>query len=215
MKLIYLILFALLIAVAFAGIVLLCIKALDLKKRVGVIVIAVLSLLITETLLLLTPSLPDKANNLIEQELTQVELMLNNSTAGLTDQVLDPSSLQEVLSDSKSLLSKANSDSPAGWVVQLIGARKFTKALETIAMNTDGHLSHFQATGTPLTIHNLFEYTQEQVQQPIQKAVRALQIVILILALVLFVVCIIVFFVVRNDAMSDPKIIMGTPVQES
>lgn len=157
-----------------------------------------------------TSSLPDKANNLIEQELTQVELMLNNTKAGLTDQVLDPSSLQELLSDSKSLLAKANSDSPAGWVVQLIGARKFTKALETIATDTDGLLTHFQTSGIPLTIHNIFEYAQEQVQLPIQKTVRTLHMVILVLALVLFAICIIVFFLVRNGAMSDPQIIMGT-----
>lgn len=157
-----------------------------------------------------TSSLPDKANNLIEQELTQVELMLNNTKAGLTDQVLDPSSLQELLSDSKRLLAKANSDSPAGWVVQLIGARKFTKALETIATDTDGLLTHFQTSGIPLTIHNIFEYAQEQVQLPIQKTVRTLHMVILVLALVLFAICIIVFFLVRNGAMSDPQIIMGT-----
>ncbi len=157
-----------------------------------------------------TSSLPDKANNLIKQELTQVELMLNNTKAGLTDQVLDPSSLQELLSDSKSLLAKANSDSPAGWVVQLIGARKFTKALETIATDTDGLLTHFQTSGIPLTIHNIFEYAQEQVQLPIQKTVRTLHMVILVLALVLFAICIIVFFLVRNGAMSDPQIIMGT-----
>ena len=157
-----------------------------------------------------TSSLPDKANNLIEQELTQVELMLNNTKAGLTDQVLDPSSLQELLSDSKRLLAKANSDSPAGWVVQLIGARKFTKALETIATDTDGLLTHFQTSGIPLTIHNIFEYAQEQVQLPIQKTVRTLHMVILVLALVLFAICIIVFFFVRNGAMSDPQIIMGT-----
>lgn len=158
-----------------------------------------------------TSSLPDKANNLIEQEITQVELMLNTTSAGLTEQVLDPTSLQEVLSDSKSLLAKANSDSPEGWVVQLIGARKFTKALETVVADTDGIITHFQANGIPLTIHNIFVYTQEQVQQPIQKTVRTLQIVILILALVLFVVCIIVFFLIRGGAMSDPQIIMGTP----
>lgn len=157
------------------------------------------------------PLLPDKANHMIAQELTQVELMLNNTSAGLTEQVLDPTSLQEVLSDSKSLLAKANSDSPAGWVVQLIGARKFTKALETVVTDTDGIITHFQASGIPLTIHNIFEYTQEQVQQPIQKTVRILQILVFVLALALFVVCIIVFFIVRGGAMSDPQIIMGTP----
>lgn len=215
MKLNYLILFVLLIASSFAGLVLLCFKTLADKKKVSVIVLTVLSLLVSEVLLLLTPSLPDKANNLIAHQLTQVELMLNNNKAGLTDQVLDPSSLQVVLSDSKEMLAKANSDSPAGWIVQLIGAHKFTKALESVVTNTDGYLSHFQATGTPLTIHNIFVYTQQQVQAPILKAVRVLQILILVLALILYVVCLIVYFLVRDEAMSDPKIIMGATSQES
>lgn len=209
MKLIYLILFALLIVATFVGVIYLSVKTLPNKKKVGIIAFAVLSLLVTEVLLLSTPSLPDKANNLITHELTQVEHLLNSTKAGFTDQVLDPCSLQLVLSNSEELLSKANSDSPAGWIVQLIGARKFTKMLEAVVKDTDGHLSHFQTTGTPITIHNIFVYTQQQVQTPILKTTRVLQILVLVLALALLVVCVIVYFLIRNDAMSDPQIIMG------
>lgn len=209
MKLIYLILFALLIAALFISIVVLCLKTLENKQKVWVIILAIISLIVSDTLLIATHSLPEKANKLIALELVNVESMLNNTQPGLIDQVMDPSSLRATLADSKQLLSQVNADTSVGWIVRLIGARKFTQTLENIACNTDDFIAAFQATGQPVTIHNVLTYTQEQMDSPILKAVRTLQIVILILSGVLFIICIICYFIVRSGAMNDAQIVIA------
>lgn len=209
MKLIYLILFALLIAALFISIVVLCLKTLENKQKVWVIILAIISLIVSDTLLIATHSLPEKANKLIALELVNVESMLNNTQPGLIDQVMDPSSLRATLADSKQLLSQVNADTSVGWIVRLIGARKYTKALENIACNTDDFIAAFQATGQPVTIHNVLTYTQEQMDSPILNAVRTSQIVILILSGVLFIICIICYFIVRSGAMNDAQIVIA------
>lgn len=209
MKLIFLILFALLIAAAFAGVIYLCVKTLEQKSKIVLIAFAAISLIVSEVLLFSTPSLPQKANGVITLQLANAENRLNSMQAGLTTQVLDPTALQQTLSDSQKLLSKANTDTPAGWIVRIIGARKYTQLMETAVSNSTEYIHHFEATNTPLTLHNIFSYTQEQIQASISKAVRGLQIAILILALVLLVVCVICYFAIRHDALSDPQIIMG------
>lgn len=209
MKLIYVILFAILIAVLFISIVVLCLKTLEQKQKAWVIILAILSLVVTDSLFIATHSLPEKVDHLIAVELDNVESMLNNTQPGLTDQVMDPSSLQTTLADSKQLLSHANTDTSVGWIVRLIGARKYTKALEKIVCNTDDFIAAFQATGQPVTIHNVLTYTQEQMDSPILNAVRTLQIVILILSGVLFIICIICYFIVRSGAMNDAQIVIA------
>lgn len=209
MKLIYLILFAMMIAVLFASMVVLCLKTLEQKQKVWVIILAIISLIVSDSLLIATHSLPEKANELIAVELVKVEATLNKTQVGFTDQVLDPSSLQTTLADSKQLLSYANTDTSVGWIVRLIGARKFTQMLENIVCNTDDFITAFQATGEQVTIHNVLTYTQKQIKSPISNAVRTLQIVILVLSGVLFIICIICYFIVRSGAMNDAKIVMG------
>lgn len=209
MKLIYLILFAILIAAIFVSIIMLCLKTLEQKKKIGIIALTIICLLVSETLLIASCSLPKKVSSLITYELNHAEQLLNSTQAGLTDQVMNPTSLQSTLAESKELLSKANADTPAGLIVRLIGARKYTQLMQRIVTNTDDYLTHFQNTNTPLTIHNMFLYTQEQIQSSILTTVRVLQIIVLIFAFILSIGCIIVYFIIRNDAMSEPQITFG------
>lgn len=163
-------------------------------------------------LLIHSAFIPNKINSMLTESCNYMEQQINIIQPDYTDKVLDNSTLKELIKNEKHISVYLNENDTANLFIRLVGVKSYLVALDAIVSNMDEHLCYFEKNNIPLTLHNIFEYTQEISQQYIIKVVKILQWLIVSLAMLLYLAWIILFCAIKYNWIEKPTVTYGEQI---
>lgn len=137
-------------------------------------------------LLILCTLIPSKMDTGTQKGIQTFEEYLNAVSPDFCDQVLDKEQLRQVISDSRSLRTYLDDNTEVNWIVKAVGVNTYISYLESFANGIDTHLTAFEATEQPFTLHNILTYVQTESHQPVCTATIVLEIVVFVFMLLAF-----------------------------
>lgn len=158
----------------------------DFSYKKLLVVGTVLAPIIGVLLLVLCALLPSKMEQGMQKGIQTFELYLNSISPDYCNQVLEKEQLRRVLSDSRSLRTYLDENADVNFIVKAVGVNAYISYMESFANGIDNHLTAFEATEQPFTIHNILAYIDVQSREPILKATVWIEVAVFILILLYF-----------------------------
>lgn len=187
MSLVYVILFAILIAAVPALLIWKLYLPIQSAKEKGIfITIAALLFLILETGFIMTAMIPGKINQLIDQGIVNVESYVIKIDSTFMDKTLDANQLKDLISDTKQLKFELEENSDVNWLIEMVGVNVFLDAIEEFANNVDTYLCRFNEDQVDFTFRNVLNYVKLDAQPAIYFVTKIIEIVVLIIAFVAY-----------------------------
>lgn len=157
------------------------------KHNTLLIIATGLTAVAATVLLMLSSMIPGQADRLIESTLTKVEDRMALVSPDFATTEVDATNFRELIADTRQVTTYLDDNEQANFLVSLLGARAYVAAADMLCDNIDQVFADFEQTQTPFTPHNLFNYLQEQSQEPVRKATAIIETVILVLTGLLLV----------------------------
>jgi len=168
-----------------------------------VFVVLILGTIIFETLFIVSACIPNKVNVILSESIINIENQMNEISEEYTDQVLDSEKVKALISDSKQIRSYLDNRSDVNFFIEIIGINTYIAYLEDFRDEVDKHLQEFEASGTPFTLHNIFDYLLEQSKTPVLKATKIIEIIVLVCC-ALFLICVVVaVYLIKNGHLTS------------
>lgn len=203
MKTIFIVIFALLIfsvGILFIWKLLWGLPASNEKKIF--IAITIIGILLFETLLFFVSSIPRKADNLLSTGIATIESKINEISPEYSDEVLNPEKIKSLIADTKQIRFYLNENAEVNFVVRMIGLNTYVSLLEKIGDNTESYLKEFESKNIPFTLHNIFDFLQQESRTSILKIVKIIEMVVVIVALVFYLILLIGYFANRKNLLT-------------
>ncbi len=211
MNIIYIILLNLALLAICVGLVFLTLRQMTTYKGWLIAADVVVGLLFCP-LLIHSAFIPKKVNTMLTESCIYMEQQINIIQPNYTEKVLDDSTIKELIKNEKHISVYLNENDTANLFIRLVGVRSYLIALDAIVSNMDEHLCYFEKNNIPLTLHNIFEYTQEISQQYIIRAVKILQWLIVSLAMLSYLAWIILFCAIKYNWIEKPTVTYGEQI---
>lgn len=211
MNLIYVILFTFALIAICVGLVFLALR--QLSSYVGWLIAADVMLgLISCTLLILSAFIPQRVNSMLTESCEYMEQQINIIQPDYTNKVLDDRTLKELMQNEKHVSVYLNENDTVSLMVRLVGVKSYLKTLDAIISNMDDHLYYFETNNIPLTLHNIFGYTQEVSQTTILKVVKIIQWIIVVFAILLYLLWLLLFCAIKYEWIEKPTTTYGEQI---
>ena len=211
------VLFAILIAGAGAGLIWLAVRCLpDSKYRNMYFGGAGAVTLLMLVLFCVTAALPRKVNNLLRNGSTEIEQQIETLAPGKTNEVLSTDELKTILSNTRQFSSFEGVDGDMGLVVRLIASNVIGDRIEQLCNNVETEMALFEQTGNKVTIHNILNYLVVRTDEPVHKAAKVLEIIVLVAALICFIALVVLIWAIRKEYFSKESngIVFGDDVNK-
>ena len=212
MKLVYVILFAVLIA----GIAALIFWKLLLPMkhstaRTVTLIVSVFGTILCETLLILAAMIPSKVDTMLTIGIDAVETHFESVQPGYVNKELSTLELENVLSNTKMIASFIDERPEASLAVQLIGAGTYISYIKTFANTLQRHIQDMKDAEIPITLHNVLMRIQDLSRPAVLKWTKVLEILVLILSAVFLLALVIIYFIFtkNEDVVSGPCVVVS------
>lgn len=215
MKIIFIVLFSLLLLAATALVIWYMLLRLKGSERIILSVIAGVGMAIVLTLLILAACIPSKADQLLTLGIHRIEAEINNVTPGYTNQAMTAEQLEKALSNTKQWETALEEDNETTLAIQLIGAGAYMNYLKDFLKSVDANVAEMQAAGTDITIHNVLLRLQDKSRAPILKASKVIEVIIIVLGFVLILSLIIAWAILRNEEKNGPKVVLAVDEEKA
>jgi len=211
MNLIYIILLTLALIAICVGLVFLALRQLSSYKGLLIAADVVLGLVFC-ILLILSVFIPQRVNSMLTESCEYMEQQINIIQPDYTNKVLDDSTLKELMQNEKHISVYLNENDTASLMVRLIGVKSYLKTLDAFISNMDDHLYYFEKNNIPLTLHNIFGYTQEVSQIAIIKVVKIIQWIIVVFAILFYMLWLLLFCAIKYEWIEKPTTTYGEQI---
>lgn len=195
MSILYVILFAILIALLPALYIWKLFLPVESTKEKGIyIAITAVCFLILETGFIMTATLPSRINRIIDEGLVNVESYVTSIDSTFMDKPLDAKQLQNVIANSKQMKYELEENDDVNWIIQIVGIDAYLSSMEEFADNIDSYVTRFEADNVEFTFRNAMGYVKQDIQPAIYFVAKVIEIIVLIIAFIAYMVILIVYF---------------------
>lgn len=188
--------FVTLFAIAFPAIIILIIWKLLFGLRSSLIrnmliALTIIIAVILESVFILSGKIPSKADMIFSNTIALIEAEAEAHQPGITTQVLDKEELSSLLAERKKIDKHLDSNKELNFIVRHTAANAFLGNIENLCGNIEHHIANFEEKQIPFTLSNIFEYSLEEIKEPVKKVTKVFEIIIMTLSAIF--ICLVVF----------------------
>lgn len=215
MKIIFVVLFALLILAAAGLVVWYLLLKLTGSERIILTAVAAVGVVLLETLLILAACIPSKADKLITSGIVSMENGINSISPDYVNQPLETEQLKSVLTDYNNLETTLKSNAEASLVIKAVGVGAYMGYLSSFVNSIDANIRDMEAEGTDITIHNVLLRLQDKSHEPIRKTTKVLEVLVIVISFIFVLALIVAWAIIRSEKHSSPKVTVVNQEKEN
>lgn len=178
--------------------------------RTLMIVIAVVGLVLCETLLILCARIPSRVDTMLTAGIGGIETHLEAVQPGYVHKEMSTTELQNILTDTKMLTAYIENTPNVSFVVQLVGVGAYVGYIKSFSGAIEKNLNEMRAEGVPVTLHNVFVRVQDLSRTPVLKTTKVLEIVVLVFSGIFILALLLIYYIVikNESSLGESRIIM-------
>lgn len=187
MKIIYIVIFAILVLALTVLLIQKVVRQIQEKEnRIAFFVLIILSTVLFEGLFITSAFVPSFTQKKITASREILEKEIDNINPGASQKELDKESFLQFLSDAKDLKKQVLEQNQVGFLVRVIGIKKYTDSIESFVDNIDANIKDFETQGIDFNLHNILLKVQEKTIAPIMLVTKIIQIILLVIIGIVF-----------------------------